>query len=309
MTEFVDMSGFDETVLDETGEPYPSSDPYIDPYTSDEVMSDPAVWEAPTPTGDADDLPNFDPVSHVPVAGEPASDMDLWHMQEQMDTCAVASQEFVLEGLTGVDFDEAALAQEAIDNGWYQPGGGTSMANLDSLLEAHGVATETHFDGTVTEIEQALAEGNKVIVPLDSGEIWEQGEDPYLDDIVGDPMPGQGADHAVEVIGVVDTPEGRMVVLNDPGHPDGRGEMIPVAEFENAWADSDSFWVNAGPTANDSIDALPGSLATATLGTSTSGDVTADSFAEDYKYLHSTGDYRGETSGREIDPWTDTEKK
>jgi hypothetical protein len=40
-----------------------------------------------------------------------------------------------------------------------------------------------------------------------------------------------------------------------------------------------------------------------------STDVTADSWGEEYKYLNSTGDYRGATSNREIDPWTGTEKK
>ena len=38
-------------------------------------------------------------------------------------------------------------------------------------------------------------------------------------------------------------------------------------------------------------------------------DVTADSWEEEYRYLNSTGTYVGDTSGREIDPWTDTEQK
>jgi hypothetical protein len=58
--------------------------------------------------------------------------------------------------------------------------------------------------------------------------------------------PGVDANHAVEVIGIDSSdPDNIMVILNDPGSPDGCGSMIPLEEFEDAWADSDNFMVTA----------------------------------------------------------------
>jgi hypothetical protein len=204
----------------------------------------------------ADDLPSFDPGQEVPLSGDPGAELDFWHEQAGADTCAVVSQEMVLESLTGTDFSEDSLAAEAEANGWYQPGAGTPLYHMDSLLEAHGVPTETHFGASLDDVAGALDRGEKVIVSLDSDEIWSAGGDPVLEDLVGDPIPGQGANHAVEVTGIVDSPDGPMVVLNDPGHPDGAGAMIPVAQFQGAWDDSGAFAVFAGAGADVSLDAF-----------------------------------------------------
>jgi peptidase C39-like protein len=221
-------------------------DPVADVVTGDDTF-------APSP-----ELINFDSGRDMPLVGDPGTEMGFWHEQAAPDTCAVVSQEMVLESLTGQDFDESALAAEAEANGWYVPGGGTPTWHMDSLLEAHGVATETHFNTSLDDVAGALDRGDKVLVSLDSGEIWSRGGDPLLEDMVGDPIPGQGADHAVEVTGIVDTASGRMVVVNDPGHPEGRGEMVPIEQFQNAWADSGAFAVFAGPGADDSVDAFGG---------------------------------------------------
>ncbi|MCZ8161198.1 MAG: hypothetical protein O9275_10705, partial [Microcystis sp. LE19-196.1B] len=53
------------------------------------------------------------------IIGDPTDDMEHWHQQTYQDTCAVVSQEFILDELTGIDFDENELRQQAIDNGWY----------------------------------------------------------------------------------------------------------------------------------------------------------------------------------------------
>src|SRR6201999_3154675 len=117
--------------------------------------------EAPVPDLDQSLPDTFDPAQDMPLAGDPFSDMSVWHEQQAPDTCAIASQEFVLDQLTGIDHDESALAAEAAANGWYVPGGGTPLAHMDSLLEAHGIPTETHFDGTVDDLAQALSGGDK----------------------------------------------------------------------------------------------------------------------------------------------------
>lgn len=193
------------------------------------------------------DLPNFDPSETGPgIIGDPGGEMANWHMQTYDDTCAVVSQEFILESLTGQDFSEDELRQEAIDNGWYTPGGGTPVEHVGDLLEAHGVDVERTDGATLQDIADKLSRGEKVIVGVDADEIWTPGQDYGQDEILGDVgcIPGQGANHAVEVIGIdVSDPNHPMVILNDPGHPDGQGAMIPADEFVNAWADSGNYMV------------------------------------------------------------------
>lgn len=197
----------------------------------------------------------FSPDTAFPYAGDPGTDTALWHQQEQPDTCAIASQEFVLESLTGQPFSEAQLTQEAEEHGWYQPGAGTPVNDMNALLTYHGIPSESHTDGTVPDIEQALNSGDKVIVSVDGEELHQWSGDQTLDDL-NDTIPGQGADHAVEVTGLVQTADGPMVVLNDPGLPGGGGCMVPVEQFENAWADSGNVMIIAGPTADSSHDEL-----------------------------------------------------
>jgi hypothetical protein len=175
-----------------------------------------------------------------------------WNMDRLEGT--VAAQVSVLSRLTGRVHDEAELACEAEASGWYQRGAGTPIAHMDRLLEAHGVPTETRFGCTVDDIAAALDAGSKVIVSVDGDELWGRRDDPLLYEAAA--IPGQGAGQAVEVTGVAQTSEGPHVVLQDRGDPDGRGRMVPVPEFERAWADSDRFMVIAGPNADSRVDAF-----------------------------------------------------
>lgn len=87
---------------------------------------------------------------------------------------------------------------------------------------------------------------------VDSDEIWTPGQDKYQDDYVNDYvqgyglMPGQAADHAVQVVDIDDSnPDNPMVILKDPGNPDGDGMRIPADEFVDAWAECDRYMVVA----------------------------------------------------------------
>ena len=210
---------------------------------------------APVPT-EIEDLQNFDPSQATDVIGTPEQSMGVWHMQETDTSCAVASQEFILESFTGEDFSEAELRAESEQAGWWTPEGGTPMDDVGNLLEEHGIETEQEYGATSDELRDHLENGDKVIVGVDSDEVWAQGTSADDDTELGDSpgMPGQDVDHAVEVTGIVQTPEGEMVVLNDPGHPDGQGSMMPIEEFESAWADSDNFAVWASPPGDAPVD-------------------------------------------------------
>ncbi|MCI6295018.1 MAG: C39 family peptidase [Bacteroidales bacterium] len=170
------------------------------------------------------------------VAGTPAEDMEHWEYQGQTGRCAIYAQKFAIEAITGREIPIEELVAVAEENGWFVPGEneGTVSLNMDKLVEYYGVENEMSFNNDIESLEEALNDGHKVIVSVDSGQIWKgEGNDIF--------SPETTADHAVEVIGIDRTdPENPMVVLNDSGTPNGRGELVPLEVFENAWSAGDS---------------------------------------------------------------------
>ncbi len=172
------------------------------------------------------------------VIGDPLVNMTHWEMQERSDSCAPTAQGFVIEHFAGVDIPEDALIEISEANGWYDSSsnGGTSMEDVGNLLEVFGIQTERMTGATMDTIRDCLRDGCGVIVAVDSGELWYGDNDFFFD---------WTPDHAVQVIGVDD--ENGMVILNDPGAPDGCGVMYPIELFVDAWADSNCFLVKAIP--------------------------------------------------------------
>lgn len=195
----------------------------------------------PENSGNAPAYETFDPSGTDPalVIGDPAGNMENWHWQETGTSCAVASQEFVLEQLTGHEFDEAQLRELAEENGWYDIQGGTPMDDVGNILEHMGLHVEQSMDNTMEDIAHCLENGGQVIVGVDSSELWNGTND----ELFG---PGMDADHAVQVTGIdLSNPDQPMVVLNDPGAANGGGAMVPVDAFVDAWEDSGCFMVEA----------------------------------------------------------------
>jgi hypothetical protein len=121
------------------------------------------------------------------------------------------------------------------------------MEDVGNLLEAHGVQVEREDGATLGQLCEQLAEGHKVIAGVNAEEIWSAVDDKAdstpFSDYPGAPWPW--ADHAVEVIGIDEShPSDPLVVLNDPGTPDGRGLEVPADVFAEAWAASDHFLVH-----------------------------------------------------------------
>jgi hypothetical protein len=177
--------------------------------------------------------------------GDPANDAEHWHQQSHPDTCAVVSQEFILDELGeqfGIEFHEQELRQLAYNCGWYTPGGGTPMMDVGKLLEAHGVPVERESAASLADIAQKLAEGEKVIVGVNAETIWHGSSTDPLANYPG--IPGQSANHAVQVIGINnDDPNNPTVILNDPGTPNGQALEVPAQQFMNAWQASNRYLV------------------------------------------------------------------
>jgi len=182
------------------------------------------------------------------LIGNPADDMEYWHKQENPDTCAIVSQEYILENFLDRDFSEDELINTAIENGYYSPGAGTIPDDVGKLLEHHGINVERSEHNSIDDIIEKLENNQKIIIGVDAHEIWENSLEQQLNDIFSMPE----ANHAVEVIGYND--KSQTIILNDPGHPNGCGMEVPLSDFEAAWEDSNNFMVVATkPKASVSI--------------------------------------------------------
>lgn len=176
-----------------------------------------------------------------PEFGTPAQDTLLWDGQQSYpDTCAIRCQEFILEQFTGRDIPEDALVQQAMENSWYAPGGGTTPENVGNLLELNGIPIHRFQDATVFHLANELAQGHKVIVGVDSGELWQ--EHPILE-AIEDKLGIDGADHAVVVSGIdTSNPTETHVIVSDPGTGEAAASY-PLDQFVDAWKDSSFFMV------------------------------------------------------------------
>lgn len=170
------------------------------------------------------------------IIGTPGVDAQVWDGKQGLqDDCAIKAQEFILEQFTQQEYNEYALVQESFENGWYTPGHGTNPSDVGNLLEAHGVPVNRYENASVYDLADELAQGHKVVISVDSGELWQ----PFYDaaaEAYGLDQPG--ADHAVVVSGIDTTDPGNIrVIISDPG----TGEALssyPLEQFVGAWRDS-----------------------------------------------------------------------
>ncbi len=176
------------------------------------------------------EVPKFE---HL-TTDEFARDAQAWSQQTTGFTCAVVSQQMILKQF-GIDVSEAQLVYEATSGG-FLTSAGTAFEDIGRLLDRHGLATHQSFgvDGLIRE----LAKGHKVIVGVDSGELW--GTDWSIEDF----FCGGHADHALVINGLdLSDPDHPQAVLNDPGHPNGACVRVPLDKFIDAWSDSGQFYI------------------------------------------------------------------
>lgn len=163
-------------------------------------------------------------------------------------TCAIRSQQIILRDY-GIDMSQEQLIAMAEQNGWYSEKDGTPMGYVGFLLQSSGVGVHQQIDSTIYDLINELAQGHRIIVGVDSGELWaiRDGKiSEQLKEFWEDLWHGQnGADHALIVAGVEVNPKypsDVTVVLTDPGTGDLRIEYS-LDDFMDAWEDSKCFMV------------------------------------------------------------------
>lgn len=185
-----------------------------------------------------------------PVVGTPGQDAETWDgIQSDDDTCAIRSQEFILEQFTGEEHNEAALVQQASDMGWYAPGEGTSPEDMGNILELHGIPVNRCYDATTYDLANELAQGHKVMISVDSGELWNNSITEKIADLGVD----DGPDHAVVVSGIdTNDPDNPKVIISDPGSGEPAAKY-PMDQFVGAWEDGGFQMVSTQDPAPDSV--------------------------------------------------------
>lgn len=196
---------------------------------------------------------HYDPNHHLHssiIIGNPTEAMPHWHQQETAVSCGIVAQQSAIEQTTHQHFTEAQLRHDAQAHGWYNPNTGTPVEDFGKLLayEAH-VPVESHFGGTIAEIENKLAHHEQVFVGVNSQVEWLPDRESLLGQVAPnlfDPhhFAGQPANHIVQLIGVeVDshTLQPTHVIVNDSSSVDGRGVEIPVEQFKVAMEASHNF--------------------------------------------------------------------
>lgn len=184
------------------------------------------------------------------ILGVPNAQADFWDMQEFADNCEPTAESFIIKqfGYDNISTNDFAYISNA--NGWYQPGGGTNPEHLGDMMDLFGIDNHTVSNATIQDLASEIANGHGVIVGVRADQLWDQGplQDlwNWLADIFGFDNPVDApADHAVCVTGIdMSDPDNPMVILNDPGHPNGQGAAYPLNRFMDAWENS-NFVMNA----------------------------------------------------------------
>ena len=191
------------------------------------------------PTTSPPAAPPSEPESELPVPnsviGTPDADTRVWQGQQALqDDCAVKAQQFILDQFgvhdpAGQLITEADLVRQAESDGWYRPGHGTPNPDIGNLLQANGVDVTKYEHANVYELTAELAQGHKVIIGVDSGELWNGKPD--------------GKGHAIVVSGIdTSDPNNVRVVVSDPGTGESE-HRYPLEHFVTAWQSSDFLMV------------------------------------------------------------------
>lgn len=182
-------------------------------------------------------------------------------LQGPEGVCAIRSQQIILRDY-GIDISLEELKQYAIQQGWYEDGGGTPMGYVGAIIDACGIGVRQEINCTVYDLVNELAQGHRVIVGVDANELWADRNGDHITqtkEFIRDIFKEE-ANHALIVAGVEvnpNDPEDVKVILTDPGTGDLRIEYT-LDQFMDAWEDSNCFMTTTTTPAPYQYDELHG---------------------------------------------------
>lgn len=249
------------------------------------------------------------------VVGDPAAAAAHWQPQHMPDSCVSAVQSNIIAEQTGRSLPEMVLYAEAIASGLIQEQG-TPAILTPVELQRHGVPAHAHVHGTIADLETAVAHGESVMVGVNAQAIA-QPDASSLWGALAQPGGSGLADHAVEVTGFIHSPQDghlQSVVVNDPGIPHGAAEVVPIEQFQQAWAASQNFYVATEvhqplPAPDVSLGEQPqGSFSGMDLALGGSGDQPYVEFSGDHIWQHYRNGHSsdvGYVENQEFYSWAD----
>lgn len=220
-----------------------------------DVDSESGIGEAQTFTSAGREEDSFaaDFAIYNEVHGSPIEDMALWEEQDDPMSCAVASTNMMFRTM-GLDVDESVTAAIFESRDIYDPDFGTKPWMIDDVINEMAIRADLDFHAeevigfTSESLQEMLDAGVRPLVGVDSSELYDDGNR-LLNEMGLIPDIG----HAVQVTGIIHNEEGDFVIINDPGFPEGAGQIIPMEGFMNAAEDF-------GYTAVAVIDGAPATV-------------------------------------------------
>lgn len=186
---------------------------------------------------------NMDTTYNPRIIGVPGDE----YQQQYSDTCAIKSQQIIMNEF-GIPVTEDQLVEYSYQHGWYS-GNGTTCEDVGKLLEDGGIPIHRQENANVFDLVSELAQGHKVIVGVDSSELWGGKFHGWLEDFFN----GEQPDHALIVSGIdTSDPNNILVSVTDPGTGE-HNRKYPLDQFMDAWADSNSYMVATDIPAPDSL--------------------------------------------------------
>lgn len=160
--------------------------------------------------------------------------------QQYPDSCAIKSQQIILNEF-GIDVTEDQLVQFSYEQGWYHADGtGTAAEDVGNLLETANIPVTRQDDANVFNLVSELSQGHKVIVGVDSEELWGNKFMAWMKDF----FMGDTPDHALVVAGIdTSDPNNVMVIVDDPGSGEYH-KAYPLDQFMDAWSDAQCYMVS-----------------------------------------------------------------
>lgn len=155
--------------------------------------------------------------------------------------CVIYAEHYILQAFGySISLDE--LLSIAKQNKWIKHQG-IQFKNIGKLLEYFSVEVERKTHASLADLQNALQQGHQVIVGVDAGELFAISMLKKIEEKIEDWFE-QHPDHALIVTDVklISESNGKITVLNIDGDQ-AKSWTIPVAQFMDAWEDSNNYMV------------------------------------------------------------------